>query len=195
MTCPSPASRLATRWIVAARSAGTRPLPRGRRPAPPGPHAPGGRPTGLRRRGPCCGVARRDATGSQPGQPAPRRPRDRRGQFDQQGLGLAVRRLRLLGLSGGLQQTGDGGQAAPHVGLDLRVGRGFGRQRLAGGEHLPVCRQRVLRLADLARQLGHFVVRLPQRPPRGQVRLLAQQGTELAVEVAGRLQAAGRGRP
>ena len=131
------------------------------------------------------------------GQDSPRRGglRDRRGQFDQQGLGLAVRRLRLLGLSGGLQQTGDGRQAAPHVGLDLRVGRDFGRQRLAGGEDLPVCRQRVLRLADLVRQLGHFVVRLPQRPPRSQVRLLAQQGTELAVEVAGRLQAAGRGPP
>ena len=37
-------------------------------------------------------------------------------------------------------------------------------------------------LADLARQLSHFEVRLPHRPARSQVRLLAQQGTELAVE-------------
>ena len=114
--------------------------------------------------------------------------RDRRGQLDQQGLRLAVRRLGLVGLAGRLQQTGDGRQAAPDVGLDLQVGRRFGRQRLAGGEDLPVSRQRVLLLADLVRQVGQLEVRLPQRPPRGQVRLLAQQGTELAVEVAGRLQ-------
>ena len=88
----------------------------------------------------------------------------------------------------GLEQHGDGRQAAADVGLDLRIGPRFGRQRLAGGEDLPVGRQRVLRAADLVRQLGQLEVGLRQCPTRRQVRLLAQQGTELAVEVGRRFQ-------
>ncbi len=49
-------------------------------------------------------------------------------------------------------------------------------------------RQRVLLAADLVRQVGQLEVGLRQRPPRRQVRLLAQQRAELAVEVGGRLQ-------
>ena len=48
--------------------------------------------------------------------------------------------------------------------------------------------QCVFLAADLVRQVGQLEVGLRQRPTRRQVRLLAQQGTELAVEVAGRIQ-------
>ena len=51
-----------------------------------------------------------------------------------------------------------------------------------------MCRQRGFRLSDLVRQFSHLEVRLSHRPPRSDVRLLAEQGTQLAVEVACRLQ-------
>jgi hypothetical protein len=70
----------------------------------------------------------------------------------------------------------------------VEAARGLGRQFLASRKDLPVGRQCVFPLADLTCQLGHFVIRLPQGPPRSQVRLLAKQRTELAVEIAGRLQ-------
>ena len=68
------------------------------------------------------------------------------------------------------------------------VGPRLGRQRLPRRQHRPVRRQRVLLAADLAGQLGQLEVRLRQRPPRGEVGLLAEQGAELAVEVRGRFQ-------
>ena len=99
------------------------------------------------------------------GQSSPRRsgPFRRRRQFDQQVLRLAVRGLRIHGLSDGLEQNGKGRQAVPRVSPDLRVGREFGRQRQARGNNLLVCRQRVHRLADLFRQPRHFEIRLPER--------------------------------
>ena len=128
--------------------------------------------------------------GSAVSQDSPRRggPRDRRGQFDQKCLGLAIHRLRLPGPSDDLEQEGDGRQAARHVGLDLRVGMGAGRQRLSGGEDLAVGRQRVLRLPDVAGQLGQLEVCLQHRLPGRPVRVVPQQRPQLAVEVAGRLE-------
>src|SRR5262249_60557151 len=81
---------------------------------------------------------------------------------------------------------GYGGPAAGDLGLAGRPR--LGRQRLAGGEDLPVSSQCVFLAADLVSQVGQLEVGLRQRPTRRQVRLLARQGTELAVEVGRRLQ-------
>jgi hypothetical protein len=51
-----------------------------------------------------------------------------------------------------------------------------------------VCLQGILLAADLVGQVGQLEVGLRQCPVRRQVRLLAQQGTELAVEVGRRIQ-------
>ena len=65
---------------------------------------------------------------------------------------------------------------------------GLGRQRLTRRQHRAVRRQGRLLVADLVRQLGQLEVGIRQRPPRGHVRPLVQQGRELAVEVGRRLQ-------
>ena len=112
--------------------------------------------------------------------------RGRPGQVRQQRFGLAVGRLGLVGLAGRGQEPRHGREAAADVDFGLDVRPRLGRQRLAGGEDLPVSRQCVFLAADLVRQFGQLEVGLRQRPTRHQVRLLAQQRPELAVEVAGR---------
>ena len=114
--------------------------------------------------------------------------RGRGREAGEQGLGPADGRQGLVRPSGLVQQDGDGQEAAAD--LDLRLGAGprLPRQRLPRRQHRPMRRQCILLPPDLARQLGHLEVRLRQRPPRRPVRLLPEQGPELAVEARGRSQ-------
>ena len=149
--------------------------------------------TGPRRTGPCC-IEQPSETPPAVSQGSPRGgvAGDRPGQVRQQGLRLAVGCLGLLGLAGvDRSQPPTAVRLRPTSALVSASAPGLGRQRLAGGEDLPVSGQRVLRAADLVGQVGQLEVGLRQRPTRGQVRLLAQQGAELAVEVGWPTSAAG----
>ena len=164
----------------------TRSSPRGRRPGPPG-SARARRYTDRASAGwpvvdssdaePCPAVRQRS--------PAVGGLRMSSASLDQQRLGLAVGRLRLLGLARSIAARRDGGQAAADVDLDLGIGRRC-RPPAPRGRRAPAgaAASASSACADLAGQLGQLEVGLRQRPPRGQVRLLAQQGPELAVEVA-----------
>ena len=99
-----------------------------------------------------------------------------------------VGRQRLLGFARVFQGPADGHEAAGHVDGRRRVGPRQFCQRLAARQHPRVQRQGVLLAANLIRQVGHLVVRLQQRPPRGQVGVVLQQGAELLVEVGCRIQ-------
>ena len=161
---------------------------RGRRPAPPGRPAPGGR---RQRVG---GLPVFDRSVTQP-RPAVRQrgPRGRVGGRPGQVRPAASPALRYVASASSVLPVASSSPATavrlrPTSTLVSASGPRLGRQRLAGGQDLPVGRQGVLLAADLVRQVGQLEVGLRQRPPRRQVRLLAEQGTELAVEVGRRLQ-------
>ena len=121
---PVAASRLATCWIVAARSC----RDSARRPGGGGQRLLVGTRQAEDRQGfvvAARGVEEPAETRPAVCQDSPRRGalRDRRGQFDQQGLGLAVRHLRLSGLVRWPPADRRRPSGCGHVGLDLRVGR------------------------------------------------------------------------
>ena len=109
--------------------------------------------------------------------------------------GPLVRRQRLVGPSRGLQGRADGEMAPAQVNSQGLVGAERAGQGLAAREYPAVQLQGVLPASHLVREGGHLEVRLQQRPPRGRVGVVLQQGSELFVEAAGRRSAAGRAAP
>ena len=104
-------------------------------------------------------------------------------------VGPTVRRHRLVGPARRFQGSADGRQAAADVDRRRRVGPRRRPPAPRARQH-PRCAASASSVAaDLARvssATSKFACR--QRPPRGQVRLPAQQRPELAVELGGRLQ-------
>ena len=119
-----------------------------------------------------------------------RGPRRRIGtrRAGQQRLQPPAGRQSLVRLADRSEQPCDRDQASGDVDLGHDAGRRLGRQCLTRRQHSTMRRQGILGAADLARQIGQLEVGLRQRPPRGDVGLLAEQGAELAVEVRGRFQ-------
>ena len=114
-----------------------------------------------------------------------RRARRRPGE---QAFGLPVGGQRLVGLAGRLEEPGDFRQAAADLGLCRGLGPRLGGEFAAHRQDRAVRGQCVRVASHLRGEAGQLEVRRRQRPTRGQVGLLAEQGRELAVEVGGRLQ-------
>ena len=179
--------QLPMRLIVVARSRRASFAAPGPRPAPPDRPAPAGRPPAPRRSGPSWTGASPAATGSPPARPAP--PRSVPPGSASSASDLAVRRQRLVGLARSLPAA-------------RRRPPGCGRRRPSPPRRPPARPPAPRGAASTGRCASSASSVRPtlsvssasskfacqQRPPRGQVRLLAQQGPELAVEVGGRLQ-------
>ena len=111
------------------------------------------------------------------------------GQALQQRSSFLVRRPRLVRPPGLLQEIAQVDQAARRRSAfaSPSASARFG-QPPAHRQRLPVAGDRLLRRADLARQLGQLGVRLPQRPPRTPVGLARELALQPLVELGRVLQ-------
>ena len=101
-------------------------------------------------------------------------------------LGLAIRRLGLVGLASQIQQSPMATRLRPTSALARSPEPGSDASARAR-KHFR-CRQHFLGPANQTGQRGHLKVRARHAKPRGRVRFLAEECPELAVEFRRRIQ-------